>query len=358
MTKLSRYWIVAFGFFIAVSLYFLVSLYLFLTTPAVIEKSGVKYTVVSGSSIKTVSKDLYSLNIIQHPNLFRFFVYLKGNKHALKSGEYLFQAGATPLKIWKQISTGTGMVYYSFTIIEGWNFKQLRHALFLNDNLHHVSAALPENKIMAKLGYPNLAPEGRFFPDTYHFVKGFSDLSLLKMAFDTMQHKLNYLWETRDSELPFQSPQEALIAASLIEKEAYLLKEKPIIAGVIINRLKKNMLLQFDPTVIYAMGGLYNGKLTKTDLLFDNPYNTYVYKGLPPAPISMPGLYSLEAVMHPQKHKFYYFVAKGDGSHDFSESLKEHSVAISRAKKYHGMFFNFKLTEYYFLKTNSLLVMN
>ena len=181
---------------------------------------------------------------------------------------------------------------------------------------------------MNRLGDAALAPEGQFFPETYYYTKGSSDLVILKRAFDLMQSNLKEAWETRSPNLPYKNVYEALIAASLIEKEAYFDAERPVIAGVLVNRIRKNMLIQFDPTVIYGLGLRYNGKIHKQDLLENTPYNTYVHKGLPPTPIAMPGRTSINAALHPDNTDYLYFVARSDKSHQFSKTLFEHQAAV------------------------------
>ena len=185
------------------------------------------------------------------------------------------------------------------------------------------------------MGDGAISPEGEFFPETYNYTMNVSDLVILKRAYDLMQNKLNIAWQTRSATLPYKSAYDALIAASLIEKEAYLDKERPIISGVIINRLNKNMLLQIDATVIFGLGSRYNGKIYKTDLIEDTAYNSYVHKGLPPTPIAMPGMASINAAIHPQQHDYLFYVAKGDHSHQFSKTLIEHDAAIRAAQQLH-----------------------
>jgi UPF0755 protein len=185
-----------------------------------------------------------------------------------------------------------------------------------------------------------VAPEGEFYPETYYYTRGVADLVILKHAYDLMQSRLNQAWESRLPGLPYQDAYQALIAASLIEKEAHLNQERPIIAGVLINRLRKNMLLQIDPTVIYGMGDRYLGKIYRRDLLDDTIYNTYVHKGLPPTPIAMPSQASIDAAIHPAAHDYYYFVAKGDGSHQFSKSLPEHHRAVQSTKGQQTGYYN------------------
>jgi UPF0755 protein len=235
--------------------------------------------------------------------------------------------------MWRQMTTGKGLYYRLFTIVPGWSFTQLRRQLLLNKYLKHISQTYDDKQIMTELGNSSLAPEGEFYPDTYYYTRGVPDLVILKRAYQLMQLKLNEAWETRLPGLPYKDAYDALIVASLIEKEAYLNSERPVIAGVLINRLRKNMLLQIDPTVIYGMGDRYTGKIYKENLVENTPYNTYVHKGLPPTPIAMPSQASIEAAIHPQANDYYYFVAKGDGSHQFSKTLLDHNVAVQEAVK-------------------------
>lgn len=319
----------------------------FLFSSTVSEEDGVQYFLRPGTSPKTLVTDLTQQGIIKHPSLLLFYIHLKPHQ-MLKTGEYLFPKGSSPHSIWRQVTEGTGLVYHSFTIIPGWSFNQLRHELAQTSGLRHISAKLGDKELMASLGYPNLAPEGEFFPETYNYTRGVSDLVILKRAIDLMQSRLNEAWESRAKDLPYKSPYEALIAASMIEKEAYLNVERPIIAGVLVNRLHKDMLLQFDPTVIYGLGERYTGKIHKENLLDNNDFNTYVHKGLPPTPIAMPSMTSIEAALHPEATKYLYFVARGDGSHQFSTSLIEHHVAVSSASKPHKTsFFNETLVQKY-----------
>lgn len=248
------------------------------------------------------------------------------------SGEYLISSGTSPYSIWKQLTSGTGRYYRAFTIIPGWTFKQVREALNNETMLKHVIAPSDSNEgVMIALGDTTHGPEGMFLPETYNYLRGDADLAILKRAYNSMATKLNEAWQGRAAGLPYQTPYQALIAASLIEKEAYLPQEQPKIGGVLINRLRKNMLLQFDPTVIYGMGESYQGKIYKKDLLANTPYNTYVHTGLPPTPIAMPGSTAIMAALHPDVHNFLYFVAKGDGSHEFTANLQDHHAAVQKA---------------------------
>ena len=333
MAKLLRY---GFIFLLFFSLFVGYLFYSF-CKPIVTQKEGVVYYLHPGTSPKILIATLAKQGFIRFPLFFFTYVELSGRAQ-LKTGEYLFPQGSSSLSIWRQVTEGKGFVYHEFTIIPGWTFKQLRLALAQTQNLRPTLQNLDDKQLMLRLGYKPFSPEGEFFPETYYYTKDVPDLVILKRAIDYMQKKLNEAWLTREPNLPYQNAYEALIAASLIEKEAYLAAERPIIAGVLINRLRKNMRLQFDPTVIYGMGEHYQGKIYKQNLLEDTAYNTYVHKGLPPTPIAMPSFSAIDAALHPQHHEYYYFVAKGDGSHQFSKTLAEHNKAVvtssQRGKKY------------------------
>ncbi|TAK77463.1 MAG: endolytic transglycosylase MltG [Gammaproteobacteria bacterium] len=302
-----------------------------LGTTVVTQAKGVVYYLRPGTSKATAIADLSRQGVIPYPALFTLYTELNPHTY-LKTGEYLFPKGSTPFSIWSQLTNGTGHFYHPFTIIPGWSFTQLRQALSQADGLRHLTAQKNDQQIMQSLGAVNLAPEGEFFPETYFYTRGVPDLIVLKHALDFMQKKLNEAWQQRAPDLPYRNEYEALIAASLIEKEAHLDIERPIIAGVLVNRLRKGMLLQCDPTVIYGMGSRYDGKIHKANLLENTPYNTYLHKGLPPTPIAMPSMASITAALHPQQNDYYYFVAKGDGSHQFSKTLKEHNAAVKAVR--------------------------
>ncbi len=242
----------------------------FLFTPVVSKDEGVVYYLRPGTSKKIMMTELTQQGILTHTFFFSLFIYPQKST-SLKTGEYFFPKGSTPYSIWKQISSGTGLLYHPFTIIPGWSFTQLRHALGKAAGLRHTTTPFDNTQIMMRLGYPTLAPEGEFFPETYFYTRGISDLVILKHALALMQNKLANAWQHREPNLPYKSAYEALIAASLIEKEAYLNSERPIISGVLVNRLRKDMLLQFDPTVIYGLRDRYDGKIHKENLLDNNP---------------------------------------------------------------------------------------
>lgn len=292
--------------------------------------SGFVYYVQPGASKAMVTDDLARAHVLPHPAFFLFFANLHA-KTDLKTGEYLIRPGTSIHALWRQLSRGTGHYYRAFTIVPGWTFTQVRHALDANPYLRHTSDLMDDDNLMALMSGKPMSPEGQFLPETYFYQRNDVDVSVLKRAYSLMQYTLNQAWLSRDTTVPYQSPYEALIAASLVEREAYLASERPVIAGVLINRLNQHMRLQFDPTVIFGMGDRYQGKITKADLQEDTPYNTYVHAGLPPTPIAMPSASTINAALHPLHHDYLYFVARGDGSHQFSKTLLEHNTAVQNA---------------------------
>jgi UPF0755 protein len=250
---------------------------------------------------------------------------LKGQP--LHSGEYRLTPELSVrdmLGLWRRGE----VVQYSLTLVEGWNFRQVRAALERQSKLELTLTELSDAQLMARLGYPGVNPEGRFFPDTYRFVRGMSDLDLLKQAYVRLEQVLAEEWQARADGLPYKDPYDALIMASIIEKETGVPEERSQIAGVFIRRLRIGMRLQTDPTVIYGLGERYNGKLTYAHLREPTAYNTYVIDGMPPTPIAMVGREAINAALHPVAGKSLYFVARGDGSHVFSSTLKAHNRAV------------------------------
>lgn len=300
-----------------------------LFVPLTLPRDGIIFYVKPGSSRETVVRELAENGCIRWRVLFNLYSSLRGK--IPKSGEYLIARGSSPYTIWKQIILGKGRYYRTFTIIPGWTYKQVQAALREDKTIRQMTRSMRDEDVMAALGSSIRFPEGMFLPESYKFSRGDSDLSILKRAYDLMQRKLNEDWSARAVNLPYQNAYQALIAASIIEKEAYLPAEQSKISGVLVNRLHKGMILQFDPTVIYGMGDRYHGFIHKSDLKTDTPYNTYIHKGLPPTPISMPGLGAIHAAVHPDINDYYYFVAKGDGSHEFTSNLKAHEAAVQRS---------------------------
>ncbi|MEA9991694.1 endolytic transglycosylase MltG [Pseudomonas sp. RTS1] len=245
----------------------------------------------------------------------------------LHSGEYRMSPGLTAeglIGLWQRGE----VVQYSLTLVEGWNFRQVRTALAKHEKIVQTLAGLTDSEVMDKLGHPGVFPEGRFFPDTYRFVRGMTDVEFLKKAYNRLDDVLAQEWSKRAADAPYTDPYQALIMASLVEKETGVPQERGQIAGVFVRRLKIGMLLQTDPTVIYGLGERYNGKLTRAHLKEANPYNTYVVAGLPPTPIAMVGREAIHAALNPVPGSSLYFVARGDGSHIFSDDLDAHNAAV------------------------------
>ena len=256
-------------------------------------------------------------------------VYWRFNlpKQPLHSGEYRMVPGMTVeglIDLWKRAE----MVQYSLTLVEGWNFHQVRAALARDEKLEQTLDGLSDSQVMDKLGHTGIFPEGRFFPDTYRFVRGMSDVELLKIAYDRLNDVLAKEWAQRSADVPYTEPYQALIMASLVEKETGVPQERGQIAGVFVRRMAIGMLLQTDPTVIYGLGDRYSGKLNRAHLREATPYNTYMNAGLPPTPIAMVGREAIHAALNPVEGSSLYFVARGDGSHVFSDDLDAHNNAV------------------------------
>lgn len=297
--------------------------------PLTIEGNDIVVDIASGSSIRTIAKQLNEQKLIDDKWLFIILAKVDDVSTQIKAGEYKIQKGTTSRELLHLFVKGKA-VQYSQSIIEGRSFLEMRLDIAKNDKLKHTLANKTGQEIMAELGFPNTHFEGQFLPDTYAFPKGSSDLDFLKRAHQAMQATLKKEWEGREKGLPLKSPYEALILASIIEKETGVAFERPLISAAFITRLRKNMKLQTDPTIIYGMGENYDGDIRYKDLREDTPYNTYVHKGLTPTPIAMPGLLSIQAALHPAKSDAIFFVSKGDGTHYFSKTLKEHNAAVRK----------------------------
>jgi len=304
----------------------------FLLTPLTLPATPFEFEVKSGTTMKRVAQQLAQAGVITQPFAFTLVARLSGKGSALKAGNYALDGAPTPWELLQKLTKGdVNQIEVKF--IEGWNFKQLRQALDGMPNLQHDTRGLSDAEIMTKLGWPNQHPEGRFFPDTYFFSNGMSDLAILSRAHKLMQTQLESVWRERAENLPYDTMNQALIMASIVEKETGQASERPMIAGVFINRLRIGMLLQTDPTVIYGLGDRYDGNLHKRDLLADTPYNTYTRAGLPPTPIAMPGIEALRAAVNPAPTSALYFVARGNGTHKFSASLAEHNQAVNKYQR-------------------------
>jgi UPF0755 protein len=259
----------------------------------------------------------------------QLYARLNGLAGRIHTGDYALTSKLTLPDLLDNLVKGK-VIQYSLTIVEGWTFRQMLTAVHQHEHLTATLTGLSDDEIMARLGAPDQHPEGWFFPDTYHFPRETTDLDFLKRAHNTMQERLAAAWSQRAADIPLQNPYQALILASIIEKETGKSTERSKIAGVFTRRLQKRMLLQTDPTVIYGLGDAYNGNLKRSDLKTDTPYNTYIREGLPPTPIALPGAQSLLAAVQPAAGRELYFVSRGDGSHEFSNTLQQHNVAIRK----------------------------
>lgn len=282
-----------------------------------------------GSSLRGIAQQMVREGILDEPWSFMLLVRGQGLAGDIKAGNYELHEGMTHYDLFLMITDGITS-QRSIRFIEGWTFRQMREALNRHEEVRHLTIPMTDEEILARIGATEKVAEGLFFPDSYYFDTGMSDLEILKRAYETMQRKLALAWQERDPGLPYQTPYQALIMASIVEKETGLGSERPMIARVFLNRLKIGMRLQTDPTVIYGLGENFDGNLRKRDLLADNNYNTYTRYGLPPTPIAMPGLAAIEAALHPARSDALYFVGKGDGSHAFSATLGEHNRAVAR----------------------------
>ncbi len=293
---------------------------------------AIEFTVQAGSSVRASAQQISDAGVPVNPTLFAWLVRLTGRASKLKAGTYSLKPGATPLSLSSMLVRGE-FAQESIIIIEGWTFAQMRHAIDTHPALKHESAQWSERELLAKITPDYTVAEGLFFPDTYLFAPGASDMQIYKQANQQMMKHLNDDWAHHDPDLPVKSPYEALTLASIVEKETGQKSERGMVAGVFVNRLRRGMLLQTDPTVIYGMGDKYQGQIHKKDLTTDTPYNTYTRAGLPPTPISLPGAASLDAAMNPAKTEALYFVSRNDGTSKFSQSLDEHNHAVNQYQK-------------------------
>jgi UPF0755 protein len=294
--------------------------------------SAIEFSIKAGSGVRSAAQQIASENIPVNPLLLEVLARVTGKSARLKAGNYELKPGATPLRLINQLVRGE-FAQESLSIIEGWTFRQMRDAIAQHPALKHDTVLLSDTELLARITPDFKVPEGLFFPDTYLFSKGSSDLQIYRQAHATLLKRLNAAWEQRDVSLPYKTAYEALTMASIIEKETGQKAERGMIAGVFINRLKTGMLLQTDPTVIYGMGSKYQGVIRKSDLLTDTPFNTYTRAGLPPTPIALPGKAALSAALRPETTDALYFVARGDGSSVFSTNLPEHNRAVNKYQR-------------------------
>jgi len=297
--------------------------------PLHVAAQGESIDIARGSSFKEIVRQLRDQGLSSaSPLYWRLLAVQMRVAGKLHAGEYATPVGLTPRQLLANMAAGRVM-QRNFTIVDGWTFHEVLVALGKAEKLQHATAGLDDAAIMQKIGAPGEQPEGRFLPETYAYVKGDSDLDILKRAHSAMAKTLDALWPGRDKDLPLATPYDALILASIVEKETGRADERAKIAGVFVRRLEDHMLLQTDPTVIYGMGDSYQGKIHKVDLTTDTPYNTYTRPGLPPTPIALPGKPAIVAALHPAPGTALYFVARGDGSHAFADTLAEQNRNVA-----------------------------
>ena len=324
MTKLIKYALI-------LSVFALIGLAAWLAiyakTPLNLSPQQQEISIKPNSGLKSIANQLVAQNVLPSALPFVVLAKIMQKESELQAGDYTLNKNVSPYQLMLSLNHGKS-TQGSITFIEGKTFKQMRARLAKNDAVKSTIKDLTDAEVMRVVGNDEKHAEGLFFPDTFYFDRNTADTVLLKRAYDGMQTKLEAAWNKRASGLPYKNKYEALIMASIIEKETGKGSERPMIAGVFINRLRIGMRLQTDPTVIYGMGDNYNGNIRRKDLTTDTVYNTYTRDGLPPTPIAMPGLAAIEAALHPEKTKALYFVGKGDGSHQFSNSLAEHNRAV------------------------------
>jgi UPF0755 protein len=306
----------------------------YVSTPVAVGQLPAEFEIPPRSGFRAAAARIEAAGVHVGPLQFELLARALGRAHEVKAGVYELASAPTPLELLDKLSRGE-VAQAEVRFIEGWNFRQLRAALDTSTFLRHDTRGLADAQLLAKLGAPEPHPEGLFFPDTYVFAKRSSDLDVLKRAYDAMRKHLEREWADRESKTPYKTPYEALIMASIVEKETGRAAERDMIGGVLVNRLRIGMLLQADPTVIYGLGEKFDGNLKKIHLLTDGPYNSYTRAGLPPTPIAAPGLGALRAALKPAQTDALYYVARGDGTSEFSRTLEEHNRAV-RKFQLHG----------------------
>ena len=294
--------------------------------------SSIEFSINPGSSVRRSAEQIAAAGVPLDPFMFSTLARLGGKGSRIKAGSYELKPGTTPLGLIDQLARGE-FAQESLSIIEGWTFKQMRQAIAQHPALKHDTTNLSDKELLAKVAPNYSAAEGLFFPDTYLFAKGASDWQIYKQAHALLLKRLDDAWASRDPSIPYKSRYEVLVMASLVEKETGQKSERGLIAGVFVNRLKKGMLLQTDPTVIYGMGDKYEGNIRKRDLETDTPYNTYTRSGLPPTPIALAGAEALSAAVNPAKTDALYFVSRGNGTSEFSSSLSDHNRAVNKYQR-------------------------
>jgi len=303
-----------------------------LHAPLPMGSEPLELAIEPGTLPRGVAYEVQAAGVRVDARILYAFFRLSGRDRDIRAGNYELPPGTTPLALLDKLVRGEETLR-TLTLVEGWSFRQVRAALAREEQIKHDTADLPDAALMERLGRPGVHPEGRFFPDTYTYAKGSSELAVLRRALHAMDRRLDAAWAQRASDTPLKSADEALILASIVEKETGRASDRAQIAGVFTNRLRAGMLLQTDPTVIYGLGEKFDGNLRRKDLLADTPWNTYTRVGLPPTPIAMPGKAALLAAVQPEPTKALYFVARGDGTSHFSATLDEHNRAVNRYQR-------------------------
>jgi len=302
----------------------------FSDSPLPIARTDITIDIARGASYRDIVRQLQQMGVTRDPSLYwRALGRELGTEGRLHAGEYALPQGLTPRELLRRMAAGE-VLQHHFTIVDGWTFRQLRLVLATESGLAQTLPGLSDEAIAERFKIEGGNPEGWFLPETYAWVKGEADIDVLGRAHESMRKTLDRLWAAREPDPALDSPYKALILASIVEKETGRAEERPLIAGVFVRRLKFGMRLQTDPTVIYGMGENYQGNIRRADLDTDTPYNTYTRDGLPPTPIALPGAAALEATLHPTPGDALYFVARGDGSHEFSPTLDEHNRAVQK----------------------------
>ena len=326
MIRRIKNWIV-FSMMVAIGLIAWLAYYAI--SPLKLQPNSQEITIQPKSGLRSIAKQLVKQGVLNEPWRFILIAKLLNKQSYLQAGNYTLNKNVSPYQLLLSLNHGK-TTQGSITFIEGRTFAQMHEKIIKNEAIKQTITGLSESEMMKLMGSDYRVAEGLFFPDTFYFDRNTADTVILKRSYDAMRSKLAKAWEGRDTNLPYKNSYQALIMASIIEKETGKASERPMIAGVFINRLRIGMRLQTDPTVIYGMGARYEGNIRKKDLLADTPYNTYTRDGLPPTPIAMPGIAAIDAALHPEKTKALYFVGKGDGSHVFSNNLVEHNLAVVR----------------------------
>lgn len=308
------------------------ALWYWANSPISLRASPIEFHVAPGSSLRLSIAQMRAAGIDADPRLLALLARLERAETGIKAGSYAISEGITPRQLLSKLTRGE-VTQGAATLVEGWTFRQWRNRLDHLPDLRHDSSGLSEAEIASQLGLTANSLDGLLFPDTYLFDKQSSDLALIARAARAMQARLAEEWAQRAADLPYRTPADALVMASIVEKETGRDSDRSQVAAVFVNRLRRGMLLQTDPTVIYGLGENFDGNLRRRDLLGDTPYNTYRRTGLPPTPIAMPGLASLHAALHPANSEALYFVARGDGSSEFSRTLDEHNRAVNRYQR-------------------------